>query len=98
MKVLSIDQEKKEVQVSAKALQQNPWPDCIKRYQKNGEYVGKVSGVREYGVFVRLEAGVDSLSSHLKFQNVQKDDQVLVRVDNINPNKQQIRTRITHVL
>ncbi|MFC3041602.1 S1 RNA-binding domain-containing protein [Virgibacillus xinjiangensis] len=98
VKVLSIDEDKKEVQVSAKALQQNPWPDCVKRYQKNGEYVGKVSGVREYGVFVRLEPGVDSLSSHLKFQNVQKDDRVLVRVDNINTEKEQIRTRITRVL
>ncbi|MFC2950022.1 S1 RNA-binding domain-containing protein [Virgibacillus sediminis] len=98
VKVLSIDEDKKEVEVSAKALQQNPWPDCVKRYQKNGEYVGKVSGVREYGVFVCLEPGVDSLSSHLKFQNVQKDDRVLVRVDNINTEKEQIRTRITRVL
>ncbi|ALX47718.1 S1 RNA-binding domain-containing protein [Lentibacillus amyloliquefaciens] len=98
VKVTAIDKEKKDVQVSAKALQENPWPDCVTRYQKNGEYVGTVSGVREYGVFVRLEPGVDSLSSHLKFQNVRKDDRVLVRVDNINTEKEQIRTRITRVL
>ncbi|TMN20931.1 S1 RNA-binding domain-containing protein [Lentibacillus cibarius] len=98
VKVMAIDEEKQHVEVSAKALLQNPWPDCVKRYQKNGEYVGTVSGVREYGVFVRLEPGVDSLSSHLKFQNVQKDDRVLVRVDNINTEKEQIRTRITRVL
>lgn len=98
VKVMEIDKEKKEVEVSAKALQQNPWPDCLKRYQKNGEYVGEVSGVREFGVFVRLEPGVDSLSSHLKFQNVQKGDNVLVRVDTINAKKEQVRARITHVL
>src|SRR5699024_8233056 len=48
-------EKKTAVTVSAKATQKNPWPDCTKNYQKGGEYVGIVSGVREYGVFVNLE-------------------------------------------
>ena len=98
VKVLSIDHENKKVKVSAKAAQKNPWPDCTKRYQKGGEYVGVVSGVREYGIFVNLEPGVDSLASHLKFQNVKKGDRVLVRVQNINVKDEQVRTRITRVI
>ena len=89
---------KTEVTVSAKATKQNPWPECTKRYQIGGEYVGKVSGVREYGIFVNLEPGVDSLASHLKFQNVKKGDQVLVRVQSIDPKDEQVRTRITRIL
>lgn len=60
--------------------------------------MGTVSGVREYGVFVNLEPGVDSLSRHLKFEDVKKGDRVLVRVLDTNAKKQQIRSRITRVL
>ncbi|WP_067729874.1 S1 RNA-binding domain-containing protein [Oceanobacillus damuensis] len=98
VKILSIDKEKKKVKVSSKATQENPWPNCTKRYQKGGEYVGVVSGVREYGVFINLEPGVDSLATHLKFQNVKKGDRVLIRVQNINVKEEQVRTRITRIL
>ncbi|WP_193065416.1 hypothetical protein [Oceanobacillus oncorhynchi] len=90
-------QQRTVVTVSAKEAQKNPWPDCIKNYQQGGEYMGTVSGVREYGIFVNLEPGVDSLASHLKFQNVKKGDKVLVRVQSINAKEEQIRTRITSV-
>jgi len=96
VKVLKI--EGNEVTVSAKATQPNPWPECTQNYQIGGEYVGTVSGVREYGVFVNLEPGVDSLASHLKFQNVKKGDKVLVRVNAIDPKEEKVRTRITRVL
>lgn len=98
VKVMEIDEENKKVKVSAKAAQINPWPDCAGRFAKGNEYVGKVSGVREYGVFVNLEPGVDSLAPHLKFQNVKKGDRVLVRVLNVDAKKEQIRSRITRVL
>lgn len=98
VKVLEIDAENKKVKVSAKEAQPNPWPDCAGRYQEGNEYVGKVSGVREYGVFVNLEPGVDSLSRHLKFEEVNKGDRVLVRVLKVDAKKQQITSRITRVL
>ncbi|EGQ19318.1 ribosomal protein S1 [Sporosarcina newyorkensis 2681] len=98
VKVLEIDKEEKKVVVSAKATQENPWLRSIGRYSSGNEYVGTVSGVREYGVFVNLEAGVDSLARHLKFQNVKRGDRVLVRVLETDAKKEQIRTRITRVL
>lgn len=98
VKVLSIDEEQAKVKVSAKEVAGNPWPLCAGRYQKGNEYVGTVSGVREYGVFINLEPGVDSLSRHLKFEEVKKGDRVLVRVLETDAKKQQIRSRITRVL
>lgn len=95
---MKIDHEKKEVEVSAKPLLKNPFPDCATRYVKNGEYVGRVSGVQNYGIFVNLEEGVDSLAPHLKFQNVQIGDRVLVRVIKVDLEKEQIRTKIIRVL
>lgn len=98
VQVMEIDKEKQEVKVSHKPLLENPFPDCATRYVKNGEYVGVVSGVQNYGIFVNLEEGVDSLSPHLKFQNVKKGDRVLVRVRNVDIEKEQIRAKIIRVL
>lgn len=98
VQVMEIDRENREVKVSHKPLLKNPFPDCAKRYVKNGEYVGRVSGVQNYGIFVNLEEGVDSLAPHLKFQNVKKGDKVLVRIVNVDIEKEQIRTKIVRVL
>lgn len=98
VKVLEIDKEEQKVRVSRKALQKNPFPDCLKRYKKGNEYTGTVSGVREYGIFVNLEDGVDSLARHLKWENVKKGDRVLVRIVETNAKEQHIVTRITRVI
>lgn len=98
VKVMDIDEENQRVTVSAKAMQTNPWETAKARYRRNSEHVGTVSGVREYGVFVNLEDGVDSLSSHLKFQNVKKGDKVLVRIYSVNEKEEQIRARIVRVI
>ncbi|KRG16854.1 hypothetical protein ACA29_02955 [Lederbergia galactosidilytica] len=98
VKVVEIDAEKKEVRVSAKALHKNPWETCKARYKRGAEYVGTVSGVREFGVFVNLEAGVDSLASHLKYQNLQRGDRVLVRIIDIDEKEQQVRAKIVRII
>lgn len=98
VQVMEIDKQNREVKVSMKPLLKNPFPECAKRYVKNGEYVGTVSGVQNYGIFVNLEEGVDSLAPHLKFQNVKKGDKVLVRILNVDVEKEQIRTKIIRVL
>lgn len=96
--VTGLDKENGKVMVSAKTAQGNPWPECSKRYDRGNTYVGTVSGVREYGVFVNLEPGVDSLSRHLKFENVKRGDRVLVRILGVDVSKKQIRSRITRIL
>lgn len=98
VKVLDINEETQRVTVSAKALEENPWETCKDRFKRGGEYVGVVSGVREFGIFVNLENGVDSLASHLKFQNVKRGDKVLVRVNNIDEKNQEVRTRIIRII
>lgn len=94
VKVLEIDTEKQEVKVSPKAMLDNPWDTARFNYKVGAEYVGRVSGVREYGVFINLENGVDSLASHLKFESFQKNDRVLVRIISVDAKTEQIRTKI----
>ncbi|MBY3621216.1 small subunit ribosomal protein S1 [Paenibacillus sp. PastF-3] len=82
VKVLEVNKEKRTLKVSAKALYTNPWPDCTRRYAKNNQYGGKVSGIVAYGVFVNLEAGVDVLCTHPapNVGKVRKGDKVKVRI------------------
>lgn len=98
VKVLEINREEKTVKVSAKATQKNPFPECLKRYKKGSEHTGVVSGVTEYGVFVNLEPGVDSLARHLRHENVKKGDRVLVRIVDTDPKEEHIMTKITRII
>lgn len=94
VKVIELDSESKTITVSKKAVHASPWPDCTKRYIKGGEYVGKVSGVVEYGVFVNLEPGVDALVPHMRFGHVKTRSRVFIRIREVDAKKQRIHARI----
>ncbi|WP_235775250.1 MULTISPECIES: S1 RNA-binding domain-containing protein [Paenibacillus] len=95
VKVTELDKDQKRVAISKKALDKNPWPDCSKRYSRKGEYIGTVSGVVEYGVFVNLEKGVDALVRHMPFDKVKRGDRVFLRIVNIDLKREQIFGQIT---
>lgn len=89
VKIISLDRENERVSVSLKALVPNPWPGALDQYQKGGMYLGKVTGVVNFGVFVELEPGVNALCNHLrttsKFQ-AELYDQVAVQVTDVSFN------------
>ncbi|WP_226383684.1 S1 RNA-binding domain-containing protein [Paenibacillus massiliensis] len=95
VKVLKLDKEQKKIEISKKALDKSPWPDCSKRYSNKGEYIGTVSGVVEYGVFVNLDRGVDVLVRHMPFNKVKRGDKVFVRIINVDLKNQQMFGHIT---
>lgn len=87
-----------KIKVSAKALMEDPWIHVREKYKENYEYVGTVSGVRDYGIFINFEDGIDGLAKHLKFQNVEKGDKVLSRILKIDPQNKHISCRIAKVI
>lgn len=92
VKVVALDKEAKTVQVSKKALEPDPWPECSRHFARGGDYVGKVTGIVDYGVFVNLAPGVDALTRHPKFERdkVKRGEKVLVRLMNVDAAKKQI--------
>ncbi|CAI8950506.1 small subunit ribosomal protein S1 [Brevibacillus sp. IT-7CA2] len=83
--IRKVDRENKKVEVSMKALKPDPWPDCTRRYREHADYVGTISGIEEYGIFVRFEKGVDSLCRHPRLKlKLRKGDEVMVRVSAID--------------
>lgn len=95
-----VKKKKYKVDVSGKKAQKNPWDEggIAYAFKRGTEHVGVVSGVQEYGVFVRLADGVDSLAGHLKFDSLKKGDEVSVRINDVDVEKEQIRSRITGII
>lgn len=84
VKIIEINKEKPKMLVSVKALYENPWPECLKRYSKGSTYAGIVTGIAEYGIFVNLEPGVDILCNHPKSGRLNKGDQVATVITRIS--------------
>jgi small subunit ribosomal protein S1 len=61
VKVLNIDKEKNRVSLGIKQLTPDPWMEAPKNYPVGARVEGRVVGLKEYGAFVELEAGVEGL-------------------------------------
>ena len=59
--VLKIDKENEKFSLGIKQLEPNPWDDIAKKYTVGSEVTGPVTNVTEFGVFVKLEEGIDGL-------------------------------------
>lgn len=98
VKVIALDAENRSVKVSAKALKDNLWDDIAKHLRVKGEYVGTITGIVEFGIFVNIRGNVDALTPHLQFDRFKKGDRVLIRLLKIHPKTQRIEAKIVRKL
>lgn len=61
VKVLELDESNGRVSVGLKQLTPDPWLTAADKYELGSQVRGRVSGVKEYGVFVELEPGIFGL-------------------------------------
>lgn len=61
VKVLSFDREKERVSIGLKQLMENPWGKIKDRYAPGMIVSGKVVNIKDYGVFVEIEPGLEGL-------------------------------------
>ena len=59
--VLKIDKENEKFSLGVKQLEPNPWDGIRKKYPVSSEITGSVSSVTDFGVFVKLEEGIEGL-------------------------------------
>jgi small subunit ribosomal protein S1 len=104
--VLKIDKENEKFSLGIKQLEANPWNDILKKYTVGSEITGPVTSVTDFGVFVRLEDGIDGLvySSELAAERIEtpsehfKDGQdVTALVVKVDANDQKISLSIRAV-
>ena len=59
--VLTYDQDKERVSLGVKQLTEDPWAQIIQRYPVGTKITGPITALVDFGVFVKLEDGVDGL-------------------------------------
>lgn len=104
--VLSVDPEHGRVSLSLKRLQPDPWEAVEERFQVGQVVEGLVTGVVSFGVFVRLEEGLEGLIHISKLQNddvpaaaeLEQGQMVRVRVISVDGLQRRIGLDLEQVL
>ncbi|UCC98946.1 MAG: 30S ribosomal protein S1 [Phycisphaerales bacterium] len=98
--VVGVDKEQEKISLGLKQKTASPWEDVEARYPVGAKVKGKVVNVMSYGVFVRLEDGIEGLVhiSEMSWtkrlahpsEMVNLGDEIEVVVLNVNKEKQEI--------
>jgi len=98
--VTGFDREREKISLGLKQKTSSPWEDVEERYPIEARVRGKVVNVMNYGVFVRLEDGIEGLVhiSEMSWtrrlahpgEMVNLDDEIEVIVLSVNKDKQEI--------
>lgn len=59
--VLSLEKDSKKISLGLKQLDENPWETVTERYKPGQKVKGVVRNLTNYGIFLRLEDGIDGL-------------------------------------
>ncbi len=104
--VLKIDKENEKFSLGMKQLEPNPWEDIQKKYGIGTEVTGPITSVTDFGVFVKLEDGIEGLvySSELAAERVEKPSdqfqegqEITALVTKVEPAEQKISLSIRAV-
>ncbi len=88
VKVLGVDETAGKLNLSLKQLAADPWVDIENRYPVGTTVTGTVSRVVQFGVFIKVEPGVDGLIHTSKLtpdQQFQPGEQITVVVESVDP-------------
>lgn len=102
--IISLEEEKKNVKLSIKALTRNPWEVAAEQYGVDSVIEGKVTKIVPYGVFVEIADGVEGLVHMSDFtwnkkrvslnEFVQVGDIVKVKVLELQPAERKLKLGI----
>ena len=61
VQVLKFDRKEMRVSLGMRQIQENPWSEALKRFEKGKIYRAKVTNIADYGCFAELEPGIEGL-------------------------------------
>jgi small subunit ribosomal protein S1 len=106
--ILRIDHEKEKIALGLKQKTPNPWDGVEERYEIGAKVQGEVVNVMSYGVFVKLEPGIEGLvhisemswTKRINHPNeiVQIGDEIEIVVLSVNREGQQLSLGIKQTL
>ena len=59
--VIGVDKDNEKISLGLKQKQESPWENVAARYPVNSKVKGTVVNIMNYGIFVRLEEGIEGL-------------------------------------
>lgn len=83
--VLKVDEEEQRISLSIRRTQPDPWGKVEDTYKPETQVTGKVTKVTDFGVFVKLEEGVEGLVhvSELSWEHVDHPGDLLSEGDEV---------------
>jgi len=89
-----------DISVSIRDTMPNPYLLVDKKYKQDSEYLGTVSLIREGGVFVNLEPGIDALCPHPGWTNMRLNtgDKVIVKIRKLDGENRKVRALIERLV
>ncbi len=61
VKIIKYDAERQRVSLGIKQLKEDPWTNAAENYPVGTKVTGKVISIKDYGAFVEIEEGIESL-------------------------------------
>ena len=91
--VLQVSEENVRVALSLKRLCPNPWEELPEKYHTGDEVPAKITVIKRFGVFARLEDGVEGLI-HISSLDMDCDEHEMTKLFHEG---QDIKVRILHI-
>ena len=98
--VIQVDQERSRIALSIKRLIPNPWENAEERYHPGQIVIAVITSIVPFGVFARLEEGLDGLihsseisdkgSDNDSAEDLYEGQNVQVRILNVNAARQRL--------
>ena len=86
--ILGVDVDNKKISLGIKQLLQNPWEDIKNRFKINDLVNGEVSRITNFGIFVKLEGGIEGLVHISELGDLKKEDKKIEDVYKIGEKHQ----------
>ncbi len=95
-KIIDINVEKKKIALSLRQLEPDPWSLIEGKYKVGDIIEGVVTGIKDFGVFVKIDKGIESLvpKSELNNISVTKDEKVKIKIIRLEIPKRKMISRL----
>ena len=95
-KIQELNVEKGTIKVSIKEAKEDPYKEEVNSLSRGESILGEVTGIQEYGVFVRMRSGLSALCPFPNWSNFgpQIGDKYVVKINNINKAERKISANI----
>ena len=106
--IVSLDEAKRNVKLSIKKLEEDPWATVANEFKVNDEVEGTVTKVLPYGAFIEIKPGIEGLVHISDFSwtkkkvnvsdYVKEGEKVKVRITDLHPEDRKLKLGIKQLV